>query len=54
MLDSLYQDIVKPDRNLFESGVMIQAAGYPADQLEMNRRLLRHGVPPDGARILTY
>ena len=54
MLDSLYQDMVKPDRDLFESGVMIQAAGYPADQIEMNRRLLRHGVPPEGARILTY
>jgi TolB-like protein len=54
MLDSLYQDMVKPDRDLFESGVMIQGAGHLADQLEMNRRLLRHGVPADGARTLIY
>jgi hypothetical protein len=54
LLDSLYQDMVKPDRELFVSGVMIQGAGYPGDQIDMNRRLLRHGVPTDGAHLLTY
>ena len=54
LLDSLYQDVVKPDRHLFETGIMLQAAGQVADQIDLNRRLLRHGVPPDGARILTY
>jgi TolB-like protein len=54
LLDSLYQDMVKPDRWWFVSGVIIQGAGHPADQIEMNRRLLRHGVPPEGARTFTY
>ncbi len=54
LLDSLYQDVVKPDRHLFETGIMLQAAGQVADQIDLNRRLLRHGVPLDGARILTY
>ena len=52
LLDSFYQDALKPDRDLFVPALMLQAGGEPAAQIEFNRRLLGHGLPPDGARTV--
>ena len=54
LLDSFYQDAVKPDRDPFVLGVMLQGSGEPAAQIDFNRRLLRHGLSPDGERTITY
>ena len=54
MLDSVYQDAVRPGEGMFVRGVWLQGVGEPGVQINFNRRLLRSGLPPDEARTLTY
>jgi hypothetical protein len=54
MLDSLYQELLKPDRDKFVSAIILAGSGYPAAQIDFNRRLLSHGLAPDDARIATF
>jgi TolB-like protein len=54
LLDSAYQSVVIPGRDVFVPSLMLQAGGYPALQIAFNRRLLRHGLPPNGARITSW
>jgi serine/threonine-protein kinase len=54
LLDSAYQSVVIPGRDVFVPSLLLQGEGYPALQIGFNRRLLRHGLPPNGARITSW
>jgi hypothetical protein len=54
MLDSLYQELLKPDGDKFVSAIILEGSGHPATQIDFNRRLLRHGLTPDDARLVAF
>jgi hypothetical protein len=54
MLDSMYQDVLRPGRDKFVPGIVLQGSGMPAAQIDFNRRLLRHGLAPEDARNVAH
>ena len=52
MVDSLYLDVVTPGRDHFVPSLAL--ASDPAVQIAFNRRMLRHGLPPQEARSTSW
>ena len=52
MLDSLYLDVVTPGRDHFVASLAL--SNDPAVQIAFNRRILRHGLPPQEARNTSW
>ena len=53
LLDSLYHEAVNGKRDVFETAIA-GGGGEPATQIALNRRMLRHGLPPEDTQVVQY